>query len=53
MAFPYRKILCPVDFDENSMAALEAAAEIAHSNDGTVFVLHVVPMVIPPTGMPV
>jgi nucleotide-binding universal stress UspA family protein len=53
MSFPYRKILCPVDFDENSMAALEAAAEIAHSNDGTVFVLHVVPMVIPPTGMPV
>jgi nucleotide-binding universal stress UspA family protein len=53
MSFPYRKILCPVDFDENSMAALDAAAQVARANDGIVYVFHVVPMIIPPTGMPV
>ncbi|HYL59805.1 MAG TPA: universal stress protein [Candidatus Acidoferrales bacterium] len=53
MAFPFRKILCPVDFEENSMLALEAAADLARANDGTLLVMHVVPMVIPPTGMPV
>jgi nucleotide-binding universal stress UspA family protein len=29
MAFPYRKILCPIDFDENSSKALETAIELA------------------------
>jgi nucleotide-binding universal stress UspA family protein/CBS domain-containing protein len=53
MPFPYKRILCPVDFDESSMGALEAAAQFARQNDGTVYVFHVVPMVIPPTGMPV
>lgn len=53
MAFPYRKILCPVDFDENSMRALDTAAGLARQNDGTVLLLHVVPLFIPPTGMPV
>lgn len=56
MAFPFRNILCPVDFDDNSLDALDAAADLARQNDGTVFVLHVVPtmvMIVPPTGMPV
>lgn len=53
MPFPYRRILCPIDFDESSMAALDSAAQLARIHDGTVYVFHVVPMVIPPTGMPV
>ena len=53
MAHLYRRILCPVDFDDNSMQALDTAANLARENDGTVFVLHVVPMIVPPTGMPV
>jgi nucleotide-binding universal stress UspA family protein len=53
MAFPFRRILCPVDFDENAANALAVAAQMARQTDGTVLVLHVVPMVIPPTGMPV
>jgi nucleotide-binding universal stress UspA family protein/CBS domain-containing protein len=53
MAFPFRNILCPVDFDDSSMYALESAAELARQSDGTVFVLHVVPMIVPPLGMPV
>ena len=51
--FPYQRILCPIDFDENSLAALAAAADLARRSDGTVFVLHVVPMIVQPTAMPV
>jgi len=53
MAFPYRRILTPVDFDENSIAALQAASQIARECDGTVLLIHVVPLIVPPTGMPV
>ena len=53
MSFPFRRILCPVDFDDNSLAALEVAAEIARQNDGTVLLLHVVPMILAPAAMPV
>lgn len=53
MTYPFQRILCPIDFDESSMRALDMAAAIAGQNDGTVYVLHVVPMIVPPTGMPV
>ncbi len=53
MAPQFRKILCPVDFDDNSMQALDTAANLARESNGTVFVLHVVPIIIEPTGMPV
>ena len=53
MPFPYRRILCPIDFDENSLSALSTAAEIAREHDGTVYVLHVVPLIVQPTAMPV
>ncbi len=32
MTYPFKKILCPVDFDHNSIAALDAAAEMARQN---------------------
>jgi nucleotide-binding universal stress UspA family protein len=53
MAFPFRRILTAIDFDENSMASVDLAAQFARHNDGTVFLLYVVPMLIPPAGMPV
>ncbi len=53
MTAQFRKILCPVDFDDNSMQALDTAANLARESNGTVFVLHVVPIIIEPTGMPV
>ena len=53
MAQQFRRILCPVDFDDNSMQALDTAANLARESDGTVYLLHVVPMIIAPTGMPV
>ena len=49
----FRKILCPVDFDDNSMLALDTAANLARDSNGTVFILHVVPIIVEPTGMPV
>src|SRR5208282_3824898 len=53
MSYPFRRILCPVDFDDNSLAALEVAGQIARQNDGIVLLFHVVPMMIAPAGMPV
>jgi nucleotide-binding universal stress UspA family protein len=41
MPFPYKKILCPVDFDENSVRALKEAAELGLHGDGTLCLLHV------------
>ena len=51
MTLPYRKVLCPIDFDDNSMEALDAAVQIARQDNATLFVLHVVPMVVAP-GLP-
>ena len=53
MSYPFRRILSPVDFDENSLAALDVAAQIARDNDGMVLLFHVVPMIVAPTGMPI
>jgi nucleotide-binding universal stress UspA family protein len=53
MAFPFMRILTAVDFDENSTKAVDLAAQFARQNDATVFLLHVVPMMIPPGAMPV
>jgi nucleotide-binding universal stress UspA family protein/CBS domain-containing protein len=53
MSLPYQRILCPIDFDDNSLAALRTAADLAQRSDGTVYVLHVVPMIVQPTAMPV
>jgi len=53
MSYPFRRILTPIDFDDNSLAALDVAAQIARDNDGLVLLAHVVPMIVAPTGMPV
>ena len=37
----FRKILCPIDFDHNSAAALEIACELAAQNGATLDLLHV------------
>ncbi|HTY56782.1 MAG TPA: universal stress protein [Candidatus Binataceae bacterium] len=52
MAFPFRRVLSPVAFDDNSMVAMDLAAEFARQNDGIVFLLYVVPMSDPPVGGP-
>jgi nucleotide-binding universal stress UspA family protein/predicted transcriptional regulator len=52
MAFPYRRILAPIEFDETAQAVIEAALRIASESGGTVFPMHAVPMLVAPTGMP-
>lgn len=42
MAKSFRKILCPVDFDDNSMVALDFACKLAVENDAKLYVLHAV-----------
>jgi nucleotide-binding universal stress UspA family protein len=42
MAFPYKRILCPVDFDENSMLAVEEAKALAVGAGGTILLVHAV-----------
>lgn len=43
MVSPFRKILCPVYFDETSPIALEYARHFAKKTGGTIQLLHVVP----------
>lgn len=38
----FEKILCPIDFDENSLTALEMAKQIARQNVGRLDILHIV-----------
>jgi nucleotide-binding universal stress UspA family protein len=52
MAFPYQIILCPVDFDDNSLKALDRAAEIARHMKGKLVLLHVIPIVMQPGEVP-
>lgn len=47
MDFPFKKILCPVDFDENALAVLEMAGRIARENGGKVFLIHALPLLTP------
>ena len=46
MRFPNKKILCPLDFDDNSIHALEKAVEIARHFGAEVFLVHVVPLIV-------
>ena len=47
MPFPYKRILCPVNFDECSPRALEEAAALALSSGATLHILHVL-QITPP-----
>ncbi|HUA33515.1 MAG TPA: universal stress protein [Candidatus Binataceae bacterium] len=42
MSFPYKRILCPIDFDEFSAQALKEAAALALSSGATLYVFHAV-----------
>ena len=42
MPFPYKRILCPVDFDHFSALALKEAVSLALDSGATVHLLHVV-----------
>ena len=42
MSFPYKRILCPVDFDDNAANAIKEAGALARLMKATVCLLHVV-----------
>ena len=42
---PYKSILCAVDFDESSLAALRQAARLAAASEATLHLLHVAPLI--------
>jgi universal stress protein A len=46
MAYPYKTILCPVDFDENSLAALEKAIEIARHLGSKIILIYILPLIL-------
>ncbi|HTY53909.1 MAG TPA: universal stress protein [Candidatus Binataceae bacterium] len=48
MAYPFKQILSPVQFDENSLTALSVARDLALTHDATVHVLYVVPIILVP-----
>jgi len=53
MTTKFKKILCPVDFDSNSAAALNFAARLAHDYRGALHLLHVVKFPFEPSEQPV
>ena len=40
MAFPWKKVLCPIDFSEPAWAALEVAVEVARQYDAELTLFH-------------
>ena len=52
MAKFFKKILCPIDFDDNSIAALDYARDLAREHDATLYVLHAVFVLLPGAGFP-
>ncbi|MGO9450982.1 MAG: universal stress protein [Candidatus Binataceae bacterium] len=39
----FRNILCPIDFSRISVPAIELALRLAIQNEGTIFLLHIIP----------
>jgi universal stress protein A len=40
----FRKVLCPIDFSEHSLTALEVALKVVQQNDAALYLLNVAPM---------
>ncbi len=40
----FRKVLCPIDFSEHSLAALDVALKMVQQNDAALYLLNVAPM---------
>jgi len=49
MATLFENILCPVDFDENSIVAAETARDMLQGRDGRLYLLHVMNFKFPLT----
>jgi nucleotide-binding universal stress UspA family protein len=45
-------VACPIDFDDNSIAALHYARDLAKEHDATLYVVHVVFVPLASPGFP-
>ena len=52
MPNPFRRVLCAVDFTPITRTIIETARHIAQEGNGTVILLHVVPMPVEAMGQP-
>lgn len=52
MAKFFKKILCPIDFDENSTAALDYACRLAAENEAALYVVHAIFVPVTNPGLP-
>jgi universal stress protein A len=48
----FKKILCPIDFDDASIASLRYARDLARDNDATLYLMHVVFVPVASSGFP-
>ena len=49
----FKRILCPIDFDENSYFALDLARDLGQEHNATIYLLHVVSIApVPAAGVP-
>ena len=48
----FKKILCPIDFDDNSLAALDSALHLAQESGATLYVMNVVFQPLATPGFP-
>jgi nucleotide-binding universal stress UspA family protein len=52
MAKLFKKILCPIDFDDNSLAALDYARDLALESHATLYVMNVIFLPLAAPGFP-
>jgi universal stress protein A len=45
MSYPFKKILCPIQFEDSEQTALTLASQMAKGMDATIYLLHVVAIV--------
>jgi nucleotide-binding universal stress UspA family protein len=45
VSYPFKKILCPIQFEDSEQAALTLASKIARDMDATIYLLHVVALI--------
>jgi nucleotide-binding universal stress UspA family protein len=48
----FKKILCPIDYDDESVAALRYARDLAKETEATLYLMHVVFVPLPASGFP-
>lgn len=46
MSKMFKKVLCPLDFDENSIGGLKLACDLIEDKDAVIYLFHTVPMVV-------